>query len=61
MTLDVPDEGYFRNASCVVDLVSTFVLLWQFRYLCWWTINPRGHHPPSSKKNLLLWNRFHGK
>ena len=23
---DVPDEGYFRNASCTLNLISTFLL-----------------------------------
>ena len=25
--LSVPDEGYFRDASCALHLISTFVLL----------------------------------
>jgi len=45
----VSDEGYSRNASCALNLISTFVLLSLGRYLCWWTISPRGYHPPSSQ------------
>ena len=30
-------------------LISTFVLLSLGRYLCWWTICPRGYHLPSSQ------------
>ena len=37
-TLCVLDEGYSRNASCVLNLISTFLLLSQGRYICWWTI-----------------------
>jgi len=43
------DEGYSRNASCALNLISTFLLLSLGRYLCWWTISPWGHHPPSSR------------
>ena len=29
--------------------ISTFLLLSLGRYLCCWTISPRGYHPPSSQ------------
>jgi hypothetical protein len=25
---EVPDEGYFRNVSCTLNSISTFVLMW---------------------------------
>jgi len=25
--MSVPDEGYFRNASCALNLISTFFIL----------------------------------
>jgi len=31
------DEGYFRNASCTLNLTSTSQLQSLGRYLCWWT------------------------
>jgi len=30
-------------------MISTFLLLLLGRYLCWWTISPRGYHPPSNQ------------
>jgi len=42
--LSIPDEDYSRNASCALNLISTFLLLSLGRYLCWWTICPRGYH-----------------
>ena len=27
MSLSVPDEGYSRNASCALNLISTFLML----------------------------------
>jgi hypothetical protein len=27
LTLSVPDEGYSRNASCALNLISTFFLI----------------------------------
>jgi len=47
--LSVRDEGYSRNASCAVNLISTFLFLSLCRYHCWWTISPRGYHPPCSQ------------
>ena len=44
-----PDEGYARKGSCALNLMSTFSLLSLGRYFCWWTISPRGYHPPSSR------------
>jgi len=49
LALIVPDEGYFRNASCALNLISTFSLLSQDRYLCWCTISPCVYPPPSSQ------------
>ena len=37
------------KASSALQIISGFWLLSLRRYLCWWTINPRGHHPPSSR------------
>jgi len=47
--LSVPDEGYSRNVSCAINLISTFLLLSLGRYLCRWTISPRGYYPPNSQ------------
>ena len=41
----VPDEGYFRDASCALNLIYTFLSL----SLCWWIISSRSYHPPSSQ------------
>jgi len=38
------DDGMDLEFIC-----NTRVLLSLGRYLCWWTINPRGYHPPSSQ------------
>jgi len=43
LILSVPGEGYFRNAWCAVNYISTFLLLSVGRYLCWWTIISRGY------------------
>jgi hypothetical protein len=40
--LRVTDEGYSRNASCALNLISMLLLLSLGRYLCWWTISPVG-------------------
>jgi hypothetical protein len=42
-------EDSFRNASCALNFISTFLLLSLGRYFCWWTISPRVYHPPSSQ------------
>ena len=42
-------SDYSSKASCALNLISTFVLLSLGRYLCWWSISPRGHHPSSSQ------------
>jgi hypothetical protein len=42
-------RGCFRNASCALILISTFLWLSLVRFLCWWTVSPRGFHPPSSQ------------
>jgi hypothetical protein len=44
-----PDEGYSRNVSCTLNLISMFLFLSLGRYHCWWTISFRGYHPPSSQ------------
>ena len=31
---EVPDEGYFRNVSCTLNSISTFVLVWG----TWWKL-----------------------
>ena len=49
LALSVPDQGYSRNASCSLNLISMFLLLSLCPYLCWWTISLRGYHPPSSQ------------
>jgi len=43
------DQGYSRNVQCTLNLLPTFLLLSLNQYLCWWTINTRGYHPPSSQ------------
>jgi hypothetical protein len=43
------DEIYSRNASCALNLISTFLLLSLDRHLCWWSISLRGYHQPSSQ------------
>ena len=48
-TLSVPDQDHSRNASCALNLLSTFLLPSLCRYLCCWTISPRGYHPLSSQ------------
>jgi hypothetical protein len=45
----VSNEGYSRNASCALNLISTFSLLSLGWRLCWWTISPRVYHQPSSQ------------
>ena len=45
----VPDEGYSRNASRALNLISTFLLLVLGRYLYWWVISLRKYHPTSSQ------------
>ena len=49
LALSVPEEGYYRNMSCTLTLVSMFLLLSLGRYLCWWTISTRGNHMSSSQ------------
>ena len=37
LSLSVPDEGYSRNASCALNLISTFILfmiILENRYIC---------------------------
>ena len=39
---EVPDEGYFRNVSCTLNSISTFVLVWG----TWWKLfQKRFMHP----------------
>jgi hypothetical protein len=47
--MSVPDEAYFRNASCALNLISTVLLLSLGRYRYWWTISPRGYYSPSKQ------------
>jgi len=35
--------------TCALNLISTFLLLWLDRYLCWWINSPRSYHPLSSQ------------
>ena len=61
LTMRVPDEVYYRNASCAPNQTSTFSSLSLRLCLCWWTICPRGYHPPSqviSTLALTLFIRF---
>jgi hypothetical protein len=44
-----PDDGYSRNATCALNVISTFSLPSLGQCVCWWTIKPRGYHPPSSQ------------
>jgi hypothetical protein len=60
-TLDVPIEGYYRKCCALwmylLKVITESVVQTQFyvyvlllsldRYLCWWTVSPRGYHPPS--------------
>ena len=50
--LSVPGEGYSRHALCALK-ISTFLLLSLGRYLCSWTISPRGYHPIRHCNSLL--------
>jgi len=34
--------------TSLLFLISSLLLLSLDRYLCWWTISPRGYHTPSS-------------
>jgi hypothetical protein len=49
LILRVPNNGYHRNASCAVNLISTFLLLSLGRYHWCWTISNRIYHPHSSQ------------
>ena len=46
--MSVLDEGYSRNASPAIHLMSTFLLLSLGRYFYWRTSSPLGYHPTSS-------------
>ena len=54
LTLSVPDEGYSRNASCALNLISTFI----------WVTNVQNHmistdvHPYSLLKNVYFYINF---
>jgi len=43
------EQIFVKKYMCALNLISTFVLLSLARYFCWWTISPRGYHPPSSR------------
>ena len=49
LIMTVPDEGYSRHAPCPLHLIYTFSIILLGRCLSWWTISPRGYHPPSSQ------------
>ena len=38
-------QGYSRNSSWLLNLISTCLLLSLFRYFCWWTISIWQYHP----------------
>ena len=38
-----------KSASYATKLVSIVLLVPLGRYHCWWTVSPRGYHPPSSQ------------
>jgi hypothetical protein len=44
----------FRSTTCVLNLISTFLLLSLGWYLCWWTISNEWYHPPSSQRICTL-------
>jgi hypothetical protein len=54
VTLSVFDEGHYRNASCVLILISMFWLLSQGRYF-WWNNSLRGYHHPVVCDSALTW------
>ena len=39
--LSMPDEGYFRNVLCTINLISTLLLLLLGWYLYWWLLVSR--------------------
>jgi hypothetical protein len=65
--LTVPDEGYSRNVSCTLNLISTFLLhtgMFIFFYSSWlWYGMLRFQVPVISEirnlqKNILLWSKM---
>jgi hypothetical protein len=42
-------KGDIRWSLTALILISTFLWLSLGRFLCWWTVSPRGYHPPSSQ------------
>ena len=44
-----PAASHWQTWSCALNLISTFLSLPLGWCLCWWTISPRGYHPPSSQ------------
>ena len=40
---------YGLSIFFIAPSYHTYFLLSVGRYICWWTINPRGYHPPSSQ------------
>ena len=42
LTLSVPDEGYSRNVSCILNLISTFLL--HYRNHKWGTVFVEPHY-----------------
>jgi hypothetical protein len=51
--LRVPEEGYSRNASCALNLMSTFLMLSPGRYICCWTISLDGIIRPVVSVSVL--------
>jgi hypothetical protein len=47
--LGVPHEGYSKNASYGLNLISTCLLLSLGWYHCWWTSISPGYHPLSNQ------------
>ena len=54
-TSSLPDADYFRNASSVLNYISTFVLLSLGRYLCWWIIRTESITCPIVSVSALTW------
>ena len=53
--MSVSDDDYYRNASCTLNYICKFLLLSLMRYLCWWTISPRGY-----QIEILIHNHKYG-
>jgi hypothetical protein len=51
----VPDEGYYRNASCALNCACTFSLQSLSRYRLWWSISPNGIIRHAVSASALTW------